>query len=151
MNDLIFDVKSFEELTNLEVYEMLKLRAEVFVVEQNCVYLDIDGKDQIALHIFGKQGKNIVAYARIFPPKVSFKEAVIGRVLVHSDFRKQKIGHDLIKFAVEYLNNNFDLTQIRMSAQSHLQSFYGEHGFKKIGEEYLEDDIPHVQMIRSCP
>lgn len=149
MKNLKFQTKSFHELTNFEVYEMLQLRSQIFVVEQNCIYQDIDGKDQIALHILSKDQEKIIAYARIFPPENKEKEAVIGRVVVHPEFRKQKAGHQLIEYAVNYLENNFELSRISMSAQSHLKNFYGANGFKPVGPEYLEDDIPHIQMIKS--
>lgn len=146
---LEWKTKRFETLSSLELYELLKLRSEVFVVEQNCVYLDIDGKDEKALHLLGTFEGKIVAYARLFKPKDYFTEASIGRVVTHPDFRERKIGHILMREAVEGIRIYFGESKITISAQLYLKKFYESHGFIQTSEMYLEDDIPHIEMKRS--
>jgi ElaA protein len=146
---LEWKTKRFETLSSLELYELLKLRSEVFVVEQNCVYLDIDGKDEKALHLLGTFEGKIVAYARLFKPNDYFAEASIGRVVTHPDFRDRKIGHILMRVAVESIRIYFGESKITISAQLYLKKFYESHGFIQTSEMYLEDDIPHIEMKRS--
>jgi ElaA protein len=140
--------KTFQELTNEELYDLLQLRSEVFVVEQDCVYQDLDGKDNKALHVIGKKDNNIVAYTRVFKPGDYFKEASIGRVVVSKDKRQHKYGYDIMEASMKAVKDNFNETTIKLSAQTYLKKFYNNLGFKEIGEEYLEDGIPHVAMIR---
>ncbi|MBL4905051.1 MAG: GNAT family N-acetyltransferase [Flavobacteriaceae bacterium] len=142
-----FIVKKFSELTTSELYEILALRSEVFVVEQDCVYLDVDGKDQEALHVFGTKDNKIIAYTRIFKPGDYFKNASIGRVVVQQNQRKFKYGHELITASIQVINNSFNTKEITLSAQTYLVKFYNSHGFITVGEEYLEDDIPHIEMV----
>ncbi len=149
MRDIHFKVKKFEELSTLELYKILRLRAEVFVVEQDCVYQDIDNKDQKALHVIGYNNDEIVAYTRIFDAGDYFEKASIGRVVVSEKARKYGYGHDLIKKSIEGIQENFYTNQIKISAQCYLNKFYEKHEFKQIGEEYLEDGIPHIAMIKS--
>lgn len=138
--------KNFKDLTTIELYELLQLRSEVFVVEQDCVYQDLDGKDTKALHILGiKEGK-IVAYARCFAPGIYFEEAAIGRVVVATEERKFGYGHDILKASVTAIKKRYDTEKIKLSAQTYLIRFYESHGFKTIGEGYLEDGIPHIAM-----
>ena len=146
---LEWKTKRFETLSSLELYELLKLRSEVFVVEQNCVYLDIDGKDEKALHLLGTFEDKIVAYARLFKPNDYFAEASIGRVVTHPNFRERKIGHILMREAVESIRIYFGESKITISAQLYLKKFYESHGFIQTSEMYLEDDIPHIEMKRS--
>ena len=141
-----FKIKPFETLSTSELYEMLKLRIEVFVVEQNCVYQDIDGKDPKAIHVLGYYNGDLAAYCRIFDAGYYFDEASIGRVIVSPKYRNKKFGHDLMKVAIEAVESNFNKKQITISAQMYLQKFYESHGFVKTSEMYLEDDIPHIQM-----
>ena len=141
-----FKIKPFEALSTSELYEMLKLRIEVFVVEQNCVYQDIDGKDPKAIHVLGYYNGDLAAYCRIFDAGYYFDEASIGRVIVSPKYRDKKFGHDLMKVAIEVVESNFNKKQITISAQMYLQKFYESHGFVKTSEMYLEDDIPHIQM-----
>ncbi|MFD0977251.1 GNAT family N-acetyltransferase [Salinimicrobium gaetbulicola] len=141
-------VKAFEELNLHELYEVLQLRAEVFVVEQNCVYQDIDGKDEKALHVLGFENGTLLAYTRIFPPGIYFTEAAIGRVVVKSSSRKNKFGHDIMKASIEAIEERFDTSNIKLSAQTYLTKFYESHGFEQVGEGYLEDGIPHIAMIK---
>ena len=141
-----FKIKPFNELSTPELYEVLKLRIEVFVVEQNCIYQDIDGKDSKAIHVLGYYNGDLAAYCRIFDAGYYFDEASIGRVIVSPRYRDKKFGHDLMKVAIEAVDANFNKKQITISAQMYLQKFYESHGFVKTSEMYLEDDIPHIQM-----
>ena len=141
-----FKIKPFNELSTPELYEVLKLRIEVFVVEQNCIYQDIDGKDSKAIHVLGYYNGDLAAYCRIFDAGYYFDEASIGRVIVSPKYRDKKFGHDLMKVAIEAVEANFNKKEITISAQMFLQKFYESHGFVKTSEMYLEDDIPHIQM-----
>ncbi|MCF6169018.1 GNAT family N-acetyltransferase [Lutibacter sp.] len=141
-------IKSFSELTTKELYKILQLRSEVFVVEQNCVYQDIDAKDQKALHVIGYKNNNIIAYTRIFKPGDYFLEASIGRVVVKQTERKFNYGHQIVKASIKAIKTNFKETTIKISAQTYLKKFYESHNFKQIGDEYLEDGIPHIAMIK---
>jgi ElaA protein len=142
-------IKSFAELSTKELYNILQLRAEVFVVEQNCVYQDIDGKDEKALHVIGFKNDKIVAYCRIFKPGDYFEKASIGRVVVAKNERKFGYGHLIFKYSVEAINEHFKETSIKISAQLYLKKFYESHEFIQVGEGYLEDDIPHIAMIKN--
>lgn len=143
---LVFKIKPFEALSLHELYSVLQLRSEVFVVEQNCVYQDIDGKDKKALHVIGEFEGETVAYCRLFKSGDYFDQASIGRVIVKQNFRDKKWGHDLIKEAIEAIVSQFGESQITISAQLYLKKFYESHGFKQTSEEYLEDGIPHIEM-----
>ncbi|MFC7356182.1 GNAT family N-acetyltransferase [Jejudonia soesokkakensis] len=140
-------VKNFSELTTIELHDLLQLRSEVFVVEQKCVYQDIDGKDLNALHVIGTKEGKIVAYTRCFKPGYYFSEAAIGRVVVLESERKFGYGHDIMKASKKAIKNRFATESIKLSAQTYLIKFYQSHGFEPIGEEYLEDGIPHIAMI----
>jgi ElaA protein len=147
MNDkLKWVVKYFEDLTAGELYDNLYLRNEVFVVEQNAIYLDTDYKDQKALHILGYVNDKLAAYCRIFRPGDYFKEACIGRVVVSPQYRKYGYGHQLMDKAIELMRSEFNETKITISAQLYLKDFYESHGFEKTSDTYLEDGIPHIQM-----
>jgi len=141
-------VKSFEQLTKLELYYLLQLRSEVFVVEQDCVYQDLDGKDEKALHILGLKEDKIVAYTRVFKPGLYFDEASIGRVVVAKNERQYKYGYDIMNASIEAIQDRYKTPEIKISAQSYLNKFYTNLGFKNVGKEYLEDGIPHVAMIK---
>ena len=141
-----FLVKSFTELTTSELYQILQLRSEVFVVEQDCVYQDIDYKDQKALHVLGFKNDKLIAYTRIFKPGDYFKNASIGRVVVAQKERAYGYGHELIKASIQAVQKNYTTLEITISAQTYLKKFYQIHGFVKVGEEYLEDGIPHIEM-----
>jgi len=140
--------KSFSELTTNELYAILQLRSEVFVVEQDCVYQDIDEKDKKALHVIGFINSKVVAYTRIFKPGDYFKKASIGRVVVAKNERKYGYGHVIMKHSINAIKNNLNQTIIEISAQTYLNNFYELHGFNQVGEEYLEDGIPHIRMIK---
>lgn len=145
---LQFKIKPFKELSLQELYDVLKLRIEVFVVEQNCVYQDIDSKDQKALHVLGYNGDDLAAYCRLFDAGNYFDNASIGRVIVSPKYRDKKWGHDLMREAITGVATHFDKNQITISAQLYLKKFYESHGFVTTSETYLEDNIPHIQMKR---
>jgi len=144
-----FHPKEYDQLTKEELYEILRLRVEVFVVEQDCVYQDIDNKDQKAMHILGVKKGSIVAYARIFKPKDYFEYASIGRIVIHPKERNNKYGYQLVEAAIGAINIHFKQNTIAISAQKHLEKFYTNLGFQKEGDTYLEDGIPHIYMIRA--
>lgn len=146
---LDIQIKSFSELTTQELYHLLQLRSEVFVVEQDCVYQDIDGKDQKALHVLGYKEDTLVAYTRIFKPNDYFNESSIGRVVVLKSQRHNKYGYDIMEASIKAIKHHFSETLIKISAQCYLKQFYTNIGFKEIGKEYLEDDIPHIAMIKT--
>lgn len=147
--DLKWKIRRFEALSVAELYDLLQLRSEVFVVEQNCVYQDIDGKDEKALHLIGEDNGQTVAYARLFKPKDYFDESSIGRVVVKPTYRDKKLGHILMREAIDAIKAEFNETKITISAQLYLKKFYESHGFIQTSEMYLEDDIPHIEMKRS--
>ena len=142
-------IKTFNQLTTQELYNLLQLRSEVFVVEQNCVYQDIDGKDKHALHVLGYKNNSLVAYTRIFKPGEYFEEASIGRVVVKENERQHRYGYDIMKASIHAVKAHYNQTQIRISAQKYLKTFYNNLGFMEVGEEYLEDGIPHINMLKS--
>ena len=141
-------IKPFKALSVSEMYTLLQLRSQVFVVEQNCVYQDIDGKDYKALHLMGEYDGKIVAYCRLFKSGDYFQEASIGRVVIDSNYRDKKWGHEMMKQAIAGIETHFKETKIIISAQLYLQKFYESHGFVQTSEMYLEDDIPHIEMKR---
>ncbi|MGL5230584.1 MAG: GNAT family N-acetyltransferase, partial [Cetobacterium sp.] len=138
--------KKFNELTLEELYEILKLRSEVFVVEQKCIYNDIDGKDLTSSHIMIKENGKIKAYLRALQPGVSYEDASLGRVLVSPDARGKGYAKVIVTKGVEYILNNFNTIKITIGAQEYLKNFYSEIGFKPISEVYDEDGIPHLDM-----
>ncbi len=142
-------VKRFSELLIQELYNLLQLRSEIFVVEQDCVYQDLDGKDQKALHILGYKSGKIVAYTRVFKQGDYFKETSIGRVVVKENERQYKYGYAIMKASIEAIKKHYNTTEIKISAQTYLKRFYNNLEFKEVGEEYLEDGIPHINMIKS--
>jgi ElaA protein len=139
----------FEALCTQQVYDMLQLRSEVFVVEQNCVFQDIDGYDAQAMHVLGYIEKKLVAYARCFNAGVKFTEASFGRVITHSSVRGMGVGHVLVQHAIDCVQRTWGTQPIRIGAQAHLDNFYGKLGFVKTGAIYLEDGIPHTEMLRN--
>lgn len=141
-------IKTFNQLTTQELYQILRLRSEVFVVEQDCVYQDVDNKDQKALHIIGTKNGEIVAYTRIFKPGDYFNNVSIGRVVVSQNQRKYGLGKQIMQASLAAIDQRFPNQPIEISAQSYLLKFYTELGFKVTGEEYLEDGIPHRRMLK---
>jgi ElaA protein len=142
-------IKKFEALTTNELYAILRLRSEVFVVEQDCVYQDLDDKDKRAIHVMGWYDNTIVAYTRIFDVKLYFNEASIGRVVVDKKYRSKGFGIDIMIASINTIKKYFSQTQIKISAQTYLIKFYNELGFKEQGKPYLEDGIPHTAMIKN--
>lgn len=144
--DIKWQIKPFEALTVNELYDILRLRSEIFVVEQNCVYLDLDGKDKLALHLFGEYEGRIVACSRLFKPGISFDNSSIGRVVVAINYRDKKWGHELMREAISGIKHHFGESQITIGAQLYLKKFYESHGFVQSSVMYLEDNIPHIEM-----
>jgi len=142
-----FIFKTFQELSVVELYDILRLRSEIFVVEQTCVYNDLDGLDKDAIHLFHKKDGKIVAYARILSPGTRFADFSIGRVVVKESERGTGLGKELMKTAIEYCIINLKAKKIKISAQQYLQRFYEELGFEVVTEMYLEDGIPHLGML----
>lgn len=141
-------VKSFEELSKLELYKILRLRAEVFIVEQDCVYQDVDDKDQKALHVILKKSEEIIGYTRLFWPGDYFKEASIGRVVISKKERHNNYGSELMKASILAISEKMKEKKIKISAQTYLKNFYNNLGFLESGKEYLEDGIPHLAMFK---
>ncbi|MCD4722938.1 MAG: GNAT family N-acetyltransferase [Desulfobacula sp.] len=151
MIQIDWKIKPFNQLDRDELYELLKFRVDVFVVEQNCPYPEMDDKDRHleTLHLAGKakDGK-LLAYLRILPPGLSFKEVSIGRVVVAKESRRQGISDTLLKIALDQINRTWPSENIRIGAQVYLRKFYESHGFEAVSQDYLEDGIPHIDMIR---
>ncbi len=141
-------IKYFKDLTLEELYDLLQLRTAVFVVEQDCVYQDLDGKDKQALHVLGFKNNKVVAYTRIFKPGDYFEASSIGRVVVAKNERQFKYGYDIMKASIDAIETHFNTSKIKISAQVYLKTFYKNLGFHGVGEPYLEDDIPHIAMIK---
>ena len=145
-------LKKFNDLSLQEFHNILQLRIDIFIVEQDCPYSELDGKDFKALHFFAVADDNplqIIAYTRLFQPGDYYQNAAIGRVVVHPDFRHKNIGDELIIKSIEQIENQFKTRTIKIGAQTYLQKFYEKHGFIKVGEDYVEDGIPHIHMIRN--
>ena len=142
-----WSIKSFDELNKNELYDLLKLRSEVFVVEQNCVYQDIDDKDIKGTHFFGQDGSDLIAYLRVTEAGVLYPNHIsIGRVVIKKTHRNKKLGNEILANAIDFCRKKFPKTPIKISAQTHLKSFYNQLGFEFKGEAYLEDGIPHCAM-----
>ncbi|HNU88136.1 MAG TPA: GNAT family N-acetyltransferase [Ferruginibacter sp.] len=141
--------KKFEELSSAELYAIMQLRNEVFVVEQDCVYQDADGKDPGCWHLAGWDGANLVAYTRIITPGIAFKEASIGRVVTSPRYRRTGAGRELMEKSIDRTFSQFNCTEIKIGAQLYLTRFYQSLGFRQTSPEYLEDGIPHIEMILS--
>lgn len=141
-------IKTYTELTRDELYRILQLRAEVFVVEQNCPYLDVDGLDQKAYHAIGSNENGICAYTRIFKAGDYFDQSSIGRVVVSADERGKSYGKEIMQASLRFIETQWKERHTAISAQLYLKNFYEEMGFMPEGEEYLEDDIPHIKMCR---
>jgi ElaA protein len=142
-------IRTFQELSPFELYAIIRLRNEVFVVEQNCVYQDADDNDQHSLHFMGWEEKNLLAYTRIIPRGISFDEVSIGRVVCSPSARKKGIGRELMEKSLEQVSLLFGDVTIRIGAQLYLQKFYSSLGFEKASDVYLEDGIEHIEMLRT--
>ena len=138
--------KKWSDISLEELYSVLRLRSEVFVVEQDCVYQDIDNKDQIAIHLLGYINKELIAYSRLFNEGDYFKETSFGRAIIKKENRGQGYGDELIKESLKTIKNYYGNKKVKISAQAHLKYFYSKHAFIAKGKEYLEDGIPHVSM-----
>ncbi len=136
----------FPELTTVRLYALLRLRQQVFVVEQHCAYLDIDDLDQQAMHLVGERGGELRAYLRCLPPGLAYPESALGRIVVCPTMRGQQLGAELVRRGIDHNLSRWPGHDIRINAQSHLQPFYASLGFVGEGGEYLEDGIPHRQM-----
>lgn len=150
MTKLNWQIKSFHQLNGDELYEILKLRVDVFVVEQACPYPELDGKDRHSqtLHVMGKDGNNkICAYLRILAPGVSYKQSSIGRVVVEKKHRGNGSSRQMVGFALEAIKEKWPDAGIKIGAQTYLKNFYASFGFTQISESYLEDGIPHIDMV----
>ena len=141
------EIKSFSALSLEELYALLRVRSEIFVVEQQCIYLDLDGKDNAALHVLAWKGSELCGYCRVFRPGDYFEEASIGRVAVPTEFRGHGYGARLMEFTIEAIHREIGPCPIAISAQAYLQRFYEALGFKAEGELYKEDGIPHLRMV----
>ena len=149
MEKIDWSLKKFEDLSALELYEILRLRSEVFVVEQNCVFLDMDDKDQFSQHLQGRIDGQLAAVVRILPPRLAYDEPSIGRVVSSPKFRRKGVGIELMKTAIEKTISLYGAVPIKIGAQLYLKKFYESFGFLQCSETYLEDDIPHIKMIRN--
>ena len=151
-------IKTFEELSNTELYQAFHLRIAVFIVEQRCLWQDADGKDFNSLHVLGttpfaelnnnSQEEIVIAYSRILPAGIAFKEVSIGRVACSQKFRGAGIGRILMQKSLDVVNQNYGNVPIRIGAQLYLKSFYESFGFTQASDIYIEDDIEHIEMIR---
>ncbi|WP_294245919.1 GNAT family N-acetyltransferase [uncultured Chryseobacterium sp.] len=146
--EIIWKIKTFEELSVPELYAIIRARVDVFVVEQECPYPDLDGYDQKALHLWAEQDGEVLAYCRIFSNGIKYTETSIGRVLTTEKARGKNLGKQLIQYAVETIENRFRTSEVRISAQDYLLRFYNGFGFEDTGKKYLEDNIPHTEMLR---
>ncbi|WP_223702559.1 GNAT family N-acetyltransferase [Sutcliffiella deserti] len=140
-------LKKFNDLTNIELYTILRERTAVFVVEQNCPYLEVDGKDLHSYHLFKEVSGEIIAYSRIVPAGVSYPEVSIGRVLVKKEFRGQGHAEELLRRGLDFILFELKETSVKIQAQDYLKKFYSSFGFQPITDTYLEDNIPHVDML----
>jgi ElaA protein len=151
--DITWLDKHHRELTTTELYALLALRCAVFVVEQQCAYLDVDGDDLQGdnRHLLGMHDNQLVAYARLLAPADAASPVKIGRVIVSDSVRGARLGNRLMEQAINSCQQHWPGRDLFLSAQAHLESFYGQHGFIAVGENYLEDGIPHVDMLKNAP
>ncbi len=150
VNGMDWQFTAWGSLSAAQLYELLQLRSAVFVVEQACVFQDMDGADADAMHLLGRQAGQLVAYARCFGAGVKYTEASIGRVVTHASARGQGAGHVLMQQAIDHLHRQWGVQPIRIGAQARLEAFYRQHGFVPSGEPYIEDAIPHIEMLRTA-
>ncbi len=146
MNSLKWRCLSFDQLSLDELYQLLRLRAEVFVVEQDCPYQDLDNNDQSGLHVLGFRADELVAYTRLLPPGTRYATCSIGRVVTSQNVRRDGYGKELMSVSIEYCHNHWPGESITISAQQYLENFYTQLGFQTESEPYQEDGIPHIQM-----
>jgi ElaA protein len=153
MVSIQWEVKPFRQLSVDTLFELLQLRVDVFVVEQQCAYRELEEYDrhQETRHLSGRsEGGELIAYARLLPPGLRYSETNLGRFVVRADSRKQGIGHQLLESALQESARCWSHTPIRISAQDYLQAFYAQYGFVRVSDVYLEDGIPHVEMVKKA-
>lgn len=150
-NGIDWHFKAFDALSLRELYALLQLRSEVFVVEQACIFQDLDGSDEQAMHLIGYRDGRMRAYARCFGPGVKYEEASIGRVITHDALRGSGAGHQLMRQALAGLAATWGEQAVRIGAQARLEHFYNRHGFQRTGDAYMEDGIQHIHMLRPPP
>jgi ElaA protein len=149
MEKITWKTKAFNDLSVNEYFEILYLRTAIFVVEQDCPYQEVDEKDRQSFHLFGKtEDGEVIAVTRILPKGISYDEISIGRVALKKEFRGQGIADELMKETLKFIEHHFGEKNIRISAQTYLLNYYNKHGFQEVGEEYLEDNIPHMEMLK---
>ena len=146
--NMTWTLKPFDSLTPQELYNILQLRNEVFIVEQNCPYQDLDNKDVYAFHLMGMKESKLIAYSRLLAPGISYSESSIGRVVSSPAARKTGMGKKLMNESIIQIQNLFHTDTIRIGAQLYLKKFYESFGFIQQGDSYLEDNIPHIIMLR---
>lgn len=148
--NITWQTKHFNDLTVNEYWEILHLRTAIFVVEQDCPYQEVDEKDKVAFHLFGTDNLgNVISTSRVLPQGVSYDEISIGRVALKKEARGKGIADEMMHETFKFIETQFGKAPIRISAQEYLINYYGKHGFKQVGEGYLEDDIPHIEMLRA--
>jgi len=153
MNNIKWSMKTFQELTGDQLFDVLKLRMDVFVVEEHCAYSELEEYDRHSetRHLSGRNGSGqLLAYARILPPGLRYSEVNLGRFVVRADSRKQGIGHQLLQAALQEILCCWPGLAIKISAQDYLQAFYEQYGFVRMSEVYLEDGIPHIEMLKGA-
>jgi ElaA protein len=148
MAKLKWQCLTFHSLTPSQLYTVLQLRSQVFVVEQACIYQDLDDLDQDSMHLIGFLDEQLVCYARLVPPGVKYEEPAIGRITSHPSVRRSGYGRAVVGRAIEICQDIWPAEGIRISAQQRLENFYKEFGFKSVSAPYLEDGLPHIEMIR---
>lgn len=148
MEEITWKISSFDNLSKEELFELYYLRTAIFVVEQNCPYQEVDELDKTAFHVLGSIKNELVAVARIIPPTANHNEVKIGRVAVKSTHRRQKVADKMMEQCFRFIEQQWQQFPIAISAQQYLINFYANHQFKVEGDGYLEDNIPHVRMVR---
>lgn len=147
MEKIAWKIAAFNQLSVEELFDVYYLRTKIFVVEQNCPYQEVDEKDKYAYHVMGFLKNEIVAVARVLPHNISYPEVSIGRVAVEKNKRGNDIANQLMLQCLQFIEQKFGKTPVKISAQQYLVEFYKKYGFQPVGKGYLEDDIPHIAMI----
>ena len=145
--NLEWHIHDWASLPKEDLHDILALRVNIFVVEQDCPYPEIDGKDRQSWHLYAKEGVTLAGYLRIVEAGVAYDELAIGRVVVDERFRGKALGHLLMERAMRFIEEKWGPQSVRLGAQDHLRGYYGAHGFKVASDMYLEDGIPHVEML----
>ncbi|MEX0771211.1 MAG: GNAT family N-acetyltransferase [Balneolaceae bacterium] len=141
-------LSDFYELSPGLLYDLLKLRQDVFIVEQKSIYPDLDGLDEVCGHLTGLDGEQLAAYLRIVPPGEKYKEPSLGRIIVAGGYRGNKIGYELVRKGLDFAEKSYGKVPIRIEAQAHLEKFYSRLGFRVMTEPFDSDGIPHIEMLR---